>query len=369
MKVLFLTNIPSPYRVDFFNELGKQCDLTVLFERNNATNRESKWLKKENYNFRSIWLKGLNFGGDSAISFEVIKYLNKKKFDVIVVGGYSTPTGMLAINYMKLRNIIFGINADGAFIPKAENFLKRIIKKYYISSANFWLSPGKVTNIFFEYYGAHSKTIYTYPFTSLMQNDILRAPIDKEIKERLKEKHNIREKKVILSVGRFVHVKGFDVLIEAANNLPEDFGIYIVGGQPTQEYLELISKLNIKNIHFIDFKPMEELKEYYFASDIFVLPSRGDIWGLVINEAMAYGLPIVTTNRCVAGLELINNDQNGFIVPINNSEKLADRIIYILKNDAIRDKMMKNNLEKIKSYTIENMAKTHMKIFNEIIRG
>lgn len=58
MRVLFLTNIPSPYRIDFFNELGKLCELTVLFEREDATNREANWLKNEIQYFKGVFLSG-----------------------------------------------------------------------------------------------------------------------------------------------------------------------------------------------------------------------------------------------------------------------------------------------------------------------
>lgn len=54
------------------------------------------------------------------------------------------------------------------------------------------------------------------------------------------------------------------------------------------------------------------------AADIFVHPTREDIWGLVVNEAMAKGLPVITTDRCVAGLELIKNESVGRIVPVEN---------------------------------------------------
>ena len=62
------------------------------------------------------------------------------------------------------------------------------------------------------------------------------------------------------------------------------------------------------------------------AADAFVLPTREDIWGLVINEAMAYGLPVVTTDRCNAGLELIKNNVNGYVVHVDDKGELAKKL-------------------------------------------
>ena len=63
----------------------------------------------------------------------------------------------------------------------------------------------------------------------------------------------------------------------------------------------MIRKFKCKNVYFIEFKKSEELNEYYKAADIFVHPTREDIWGLVVNEAMAKGLPVVTTNNVLQG--------------------------------------------------------------------
>ena len=105
MNILYLTNIPTPYRVDFFNELGKFCTLTVLYERRSAENRNTKWLNNKANNFRAHFLIGMKFGADSSLSFDVIEWIKDKSFDLVVIGGYSTPTGMLAINYLKLKQL------------------------------------------------------------------------------------------------------------------------------------------------------------------------------------------------------------------------------------------------------------------------
>ena len=80
--------------------------------------------------------------------------------------------------------------------------------------------------------------------------------------------------------------------------------------------------MNLNNVHFIDFKNKDTLKEYYHVADVFVLPTREDIWGLVINEALAYGLPVITTDKCMAGLEMIENGKNGYIIPVNDVKKI-----------------------------------------------
>ena len=74
MKILYLKNLAAPYRVDFFNELSKYCDLTVLFERKRADDRDDGWYSN-NYKFKGIFLNSKNIGNESSLSFEVLKYL------------------------------------------------------------------------------------------------------------------------------------------------------------------------------------------------------------------------------------------------------------------------------------------------------
>jgi glycosyltransferase involved in cell wall biosynthesis len=143
--------------------------------------------------------------------------------------------------------------------------------------------------------------------------------------------------------------------------MSEDTGIYIVGGEATEEYLKLRVELGLKNVHFLGFQKKERLAQYYMAADLFVLPTREDIWGLVINEAMAYGLPVITTQRCVAGLELIEDGVNGYVVPVEDADELAQKMGAVLHSDL--EAMGKASLDKIRPYTLENMAKTHAEIF------
>ena len=359
-KILFLTNIPSPYRVSFFNELGKACQLTVGFEGHYATDRNKNWQTEQVQYFTPIFLNGWRWRADAFWSFQILKLL-RQYWDCIIISGYSTPTSMLAIEYMRLRKIPFCLEVDGGLI-RSDNKLKFWLKKHFISAAYGWFSSGKETTKYLTHYGANPTKIYEYPFTSLLEKDILPQVPTLEQKQALRRQLGITEEKVLISVGQFIHRKGYDILLHAAAQLPKNMGIYIIGDHPTAEYLALQKNLHLEQVHFVGFQSKEELKKWYWAADAFVLPTREDIWGLVINEAMAQGLPIITTDRCVAGLELVKEGENGYIVPIEDVQALSQAITKIFAQDYRA--MGQKSLERIRPYTIENMASRHLEVFN-----
>lgn len=94
-----------------------------------------------------------------------------------------------------------------------------------------------------------------------------------------------------------------------------------------------------------------------------MFPTREDIWGLVINEALAYGLPIITTDKCNAGLELVSD--NGVIVPVDDSDKIAKEIYRLMEEENLIN-MSKKSVEKAHCYTLEAMAMRNMEIFKEV---
>lgn len=361
MKVLFITNIPAPYRIDFYNELGKYVDLTVIFEAKGAEGIRFNWNIDEINNFKAIFLDEGNIK-EKRIDWKILKYIKKNKYDHIVATSYSYFTEMIALIYMKLRRIPYYLETDGGMI-RNENSLKRLYKKFLISNAKGYFSPSKSSDDYLEFYGAKRDKIYRYPFTSLKKKDILENIPRKDEKLALRSKLGINDKKVVLSVGQFIHRKGYDVLLNACSNLDEEIGIYIVGGKPTMEYINLKEKLKLKNVYFEGFKTKAELAEYYKAADLFVLPTREDIWGLVINEAMGHGLPIITTNKCVAGLELVDNE-NGELVNVEDETNLYKEINSRLVNEYECSKLGENSLTKIRQYTIENMSRIHFDVFN-----
>lgn len=358
--VLFLTNFASPYRVHFFDELGKFMDVTVLYSEKISDNahRDAKWFEEGAGNFRAYQLRKTASRGDENLCLDVIAWL-RKPYDAIIVCGYSSPTAMLAIAWLRLHRIPFYMEVDGGLI-REDSPLRYRFKKLLVGSASFWLSSGKHTTDYLVHYGADRAHIQEYPFSSLWKADLLTRPATPEEKAAARRELGIPEGKMVLSIGQFIHRKGFDVLMKAAAMVSEPVRFYLVGGEETQEYRQLQKELALTNFHFPGFLKKDALRKYFLAADLFVLPTREDIWGLVINEAMAYGLPVITTDRCVAGLDLIEDGVNGFLVPADDADALAGKLNAVLTGDSRR--MGAAALETIRPYTIENMAAAHVRI-------
>lgn len=368
MKVLFTANIPSPYRVDFFNELGKLCDLTVIFERRRASSRNSLWQGSGAKNYREIYLSGIKTGEAEVLSFGLIQYIKDRSFDKIVIGMYSTPSSMIAIEYMRLHNIPFYLSTDGGFI-KSESKPVRILKKHLIGAAAYWFSPSDKATEYLLHYGAVQKRVYKYPFTSLSDSDLRSAFALSQEKQQIRKALGVKEERVLLSVGRFSYAggygKGYDTLMYAAQALPPSIGIYIVGDEPTPEFSDWKREKNLSHIHFIGFKAKEELAQYYAMADVFILLTRGDVWGLVINEAMSFRLPVITTRQCLAGVELIKEKENGFLIEAGDVAGTLDSIHRVFSSEVDLVRMGAASGEIIKPYTVENMALSHYTVLSD----
>lgn len=358
MKVLYISNVPSPYRVDFFNELGKYCDLTVAFEKKTSSERDSSWLNYNFENFKGIIMKGVSVGNSSAVCFEIKKIINQGNFDKIICTNFSSITGMIAIHYMRRKKIKYFLESDGGFAKNGKG-IKEKIKKHFIKGAEGYLSTGENHDEYYLTYGANGDKIYRYPFTSVWEKDVLNCPTSDAEKERLKKELGIKEKNVVLAVGQFIKRKGFDLLIKASKKFSSDVGLYFVGGEPTDEYVNLVKTTGANNVHFVGFTLKDKLADYYRMADVFVLPTREDIWGLVVNEAMAHALPVVTTNRCGAGLSMIRDGENGYIVPVEDYETLGEKILLAFNS---KGRFALSALNVAKEYTIEKMVDTHRRI-------
>ena len=142
MRVLFITNLPTPYRIDFYKELGKLCDLTVVIEARRSKDLHFNWNDNDITTFKLHYLNDDNLN-EKKINWSVLKYLSKSRFDVIVVSCYHTYTGMLCLAYMKAKHIPYVFETDGGMIADKEPSFKKAYKTFLMKGAKAYFSPSE----------------------------------------------------------------------------------------------------------------------------------------------------------------------------------------------------------------------------------
>lgn len=356
IKVCWLTNIPSPYKVNLMNMLSEEIELYVLFIDKSAKDRERSWFS---YDFKDYFVEYL----DENIN-EKIKQASLE-CDILINGDYTNKLAIKTVRQFKKQNKPVVMLADGG-LAIDRRIVNHVIS-FVMKKNDYFMSSGKEVNKYYNFYGIDNKFIYNYKFSSLTKEDIVNNNEIIKNKISLKEKLNIKEKIVLFSVGQQIPRKGYDLLAKAMIDVNKDIGLYIAGGNVEDNVKDIIESNNLTNIHFIGFKSKEELNEYYASSDVFVLPTRYDIWGLVINEAMSFGLPIISSDTCVAAVEFNNLFNNAIIVKNEDVKGLSDAINTLVEDENLRDQLSRNSLEGIKEYSIEQTKDDFIRILNDIL--
>ena len=359
MKVLIVFNHPAPYKVHLFNELAKLCDLTVLFERAHAKNRPLEFYKDNKYEFNHIFLKHGYVGNEGNVSGAVKKYIKEhhQEYDLIVMNGYSHLSEIKAINYMHKNNIPFSLLINGGAKREKEFFLKRKYKTNLVKKASCYMSPCKEADDYLVYYGADPSKIYSYPYSNLSKEDIVRLPIDKKT---IRKKYGLPEDRII-----FVNPSMF---IKRKNNLQlmslfyerDDILLLIGEGKEIGKYHDFMLENKTDNIILLPYKEKESLFELLSSCDVLVSLSKFDIYGHTILEGFANGLPVVASDKIISALGFIKDGYNGYIVPLDNKDYIHDCLTKAV------DLPSENCIKTVKELTFDQGAKRLFEIFKEI---
>jgi glycosyltransferase involved in cell wall biosynthesis len=198
-----------------------------------------------------------------------------------------------------------------------------------------------------------------------IDNALYNCPVSEEDKASLRNRLNLRDRKIVLYLGRLEEVKGLSYLIRAFARLNFDGAILVFAGDGSlrKELTQVARKQGIEeNIRFAGFVTPREALNYYSIADVFVLPSittpaGKETWGLVLNEAMNQGLPVVATDAVGAAAGgLVQSGVNGFVVPERDSESLAQAIDRILSDDKLREQMSANARRIVAGWNNERMV-------------
>lgn len=370
LKILAFNTVRAPYRVDLYNQLGFYFDLTVFFEQRHDSSRSREWYSNDFRNFRmkhaKKWEKSLRWP-----KLDVISALGTDQYDLVYMSEWSSITSLMLMFACLCRRIPYILSIDGHNNNKQANFVKDTIKKFFAQRAAAIIGTGKTTTTYAKSLGVPGEKIYSIGFTTLFEWEILTSPVTDVEKNEIKSNIGLDvESHYVLYAGRLVELKGVDSLIKAWSQckVPDSWRLLIIGDGIEKENLNnLVSKLNLDTVDFIPNVSKKKLVTYYKTADLFVLNTREDVWGLVVNEAMANGLPVLTTFQCVAGEELIENDINGYLYDCNDVDSCARYLSKLTNDEMLRWQMGVNNINKIKSFTIESEAKRIRDIIDSII--
>lgn len=181
-----------------------------------------------------------------------------------------------------------------------------------------------------------------------------------------KEKSKLNQKKIIC-VGSLSHNKGYDLLIEAWNKIAMEFPdweINVYGKGEFRLYEEMAQKKGIMNICFCG--PTNNVMEKMLNASLLVLPSRSEGFGMVLIEAMACGLPCVAFDCPCGPRDIIQNWENGLLVPAENIELLSKSIKQLITDKEMLYAMGANACKSIGQFSVENVCQVWNKLFHEL---
>ena len=235
-----------------------------------------------------------------------------------------------------------------------------------------WLFKGTISKIVLKHAAAALASTQDMATTlaGTYQRDITVVPngIDIEqfseaatLRQGMRSKLGIKETEMVLVfVGRLLTSKGLvyllksmPIILQNASNVK----LVMVGDGADRPQLEQLTReLNLQNnVIFTGMVPNEAVPGYLAAADIFVFPSLSEGFGIVVVEAMASGLPLVSTN--VHGLpEIIENGQNGLLVEPKSPEQIAEKVLILAESDDLRMAMSENNRAKARYYSWDNVV-------------
>ena len=362
MKALFVFNHPAPYKVHVFNQMASHLDFQVIFEREKAGDRPDSFYAGNEYKFPVIFIKSGGFAAENTYSPEVKKYIKNHhdEYDVIVMNGYSTIAEMKAISYMIKHHIPYVLQINGG-VSKKENFIKKKIKTYYISHASKYFSPCSEADKYLIYYGARQEDIFHYPYGNYFDNEIIEKPLTEEEKLLIRKKWNLPEGKIFVNASQFIERKNNVELINIFKDRQEAL-LLIGSGIEKEKYEKIIKDNNIKNVFIMDFLKKQDLFEVLRSCDFFITLSREDIFGHTTLEAMANGLPVISSNRVVSSLDIIKDGENGFLVDIDDKKSIINAL------EKINSNMSLAAIETAKNNTIEKSAITLVDLLEKVKR-
>jgi len=365
-RLVLITEIIAPYRIPVFNALARrsELDLQVIFlaETDEALRQWRVYTEEIRFSYQILPSWRWRTGKDSLLINRGLRsVLNKLSPQVIICGGYSYAASWQALWWARRHRVEFVLwSESNRFDSRSQRPWVEWPKSYFLKRCDRFVVPGKASFEYLRLLGCPAASILTAPnavnnclFATQAESAKLHAD---EFRQRMK-----LPTRFILFVGRLVPEKGvFDLLAAYAkleSNLRSEVGLVFAGdGVSRTELTMQASQITPGEVCFPGFAQREDLAGLYALAEFLVLPTHSDPWGLVVNEAMACGLPVIVSDVAGCTADLVENGWNGYIVPCRDPEKLAAAIDSLLRQPELRQQMTLHSLERIGHYSPEACA-------------
>lgn len=329
---VFVTNLPAFYKINLFNEIASKKNILVIFTHSYSTDRNKNFFEG-NKNFEYYFLPK---SSKLQQLYHLIHLIRKIDFKELILGGYDEMVYWLLAftnskknNSLIIESSIFESRTSGIAGWLKRQFLKRVTHVY---------ASGKLQSNLCKSLKFNGKITITKGVGIF--NIVPQPQYFPKV-----------EVKNFIYVGRFSPEKNLEYLINTFSFLPK-FNLNLVGYGPEEKYLKTIAN---ENVNFLGPISNEKLYIEYQKNDVFILPSLREPWGLVVEEALNNGLPVIVSNKVGCIDEVVKDGVNGLIFEIESEKGLIDainKISNIQFYNNLRLNISKMNFEEIKLHQI-----------------
>jgi len=358
-RVVYWNNIPSPYMVERFNAVADRgnLDFEAWFNKRNEPDRswdvdESRW------RFRYRYLSSVGVGRRR---LNLPLGLVSRDVPDLLVSLYAEPSFVLGWSIARARGVRTAFWCEVTFdswVPRAP--WKERLKRRLFRRIDGVITVGADGRAFASRYGVPSERIFFAPHVIDVEHFSNGRCAALSDRSRFRAELGLRGVTFIY-VGRLWRGKGVDYLVDAFGELQRrmegEVSLLLVGDGPDESAIaNRVQAEGLHNVVLAGFQQKAELPRYYAAAHVFVFPTLGDPYGLVVDEAMACSLPIISTSAVGEVGDRIEDGVNGFIVPPANSAALLDRMERLARDSELRQRMGEVSADRIAGHTPERWA-------------
>ena len=319
-----------------------------------------KFLK--NHSPQGSYLKSLT----GLANFGIWNELSRERPDAVVIMSWMNPTWWLTILACLRFKIPILFMTDANFYAEIlTKTWKSWIKRYFLGKFLFpltagFLCAGTANQMLYTFHGVRDEKLVPFAYSWGYQTLIEKSEDLRNQRLELRRKHGLPEDaSIVLYCGRLSSEKASMELLQAYQLVshPKKALVLVGDGGLKTQMQDFIDLHGLESVYFMGFQNRNDLGDFYALSDILVLPSNKETWGLVVNEALSFSLPVVVSDQVGAGVDLVIPDENGYIFPAGDIPALANQVSKLLSlSDRDFERMGQRSYSLIKAWSDRDLA-------------